>query len=159
MATTLVAAAGEHFVAYRLSAMGYPVALTRGGSPTVDLMVGDLAGHAAISLQVKTSSQALRQFARKPENNRWEWDIGQRAVTLRGKSIFYAFVDLKGDHRAPGVSPDIFIVPSLVVADKTKDMNPRRLMFWIMYSDKDQYMEAWQYIFKQIQEGAANEQV
>ena len=51
MATALIAAAGEHFVAYRLSAMGYPVALTRAGSPTVDLMVGDLAGNAAISLQ------------------------------------------------------------------------------------------------------------
>lgn len=28
--TALTAAAGEHFVAHRLSAMGYPVALTRG---------------------------------------------------------------------------------------------------------------------------------
>jgi hypothetical protein len=30
-ATALTGAAGEHFVAYKLSAMNYPVALTRGG--------------------------------------------------------------------------------------------------------------------------------
>lgn len=64
MATALIAAAGEHFGASRLSAMGYPVALTRGGSPTVDLMVGDVAGNAAISLQRK-QIHANRELCRK----------------------------------------------------------------------------------------------
>ena len=41
-ATTLTGAAGEHYVAYKLSLLGFPTALTRGGSPVIDLMVGDL---------------------------------------------------------------------------------------------------------------------
>jgi len=53
-ATTLTGAAGEHYVAYKLSAMGYPTALTRGGSPVIDLMVGDLSGNGSVSIQVKT---------------------------------------------------------------------------------------------------------
>jgi hypothetical protein len=89
--TALTAAAGEHFVAFKLSAMGYLVAMTRGGSPTVDLLVGDLSGEAAISIQVKTSSGARR-------SNRWEWDVGRKGLTLRGNSIlgFFAQPPEKG---------------------------------------------------------------
>jgi hypothetical protein len=61
--TALTAAAGEHYVAYKLSAMGYPVAMTRGGSPTLDLMVGDLSGHS-VSIQVKTSRWAHHRYVR-----------------------------------------------------------------------------------------------
>jgi hypothetical protein len=39
-ASTLTGAAGEHFVAFILSARGYAVGLTRGGSPTIDLLTG-----------------------------------------------------------------------------------------------------------------------
>lgn len=67
--TALIGAAGEHYVAFRLSALGFPVALTRGGSPTVDLMVGDLEGQAALSFQVKTSSGAWRSFKRSNEKD------------------------------------------------------------------------------------------
>lgn len=94
-ATALTGAAGEHFVAFQLSAMSYPVALTHGGSPTVDLMVGDLTGSATVSIQVKTSNGAWRAFKKKPENNHWEWDVGKKGVHLRGESIFHAFVDLR----------------------------------------------------------------
>ena len=55
-ATTLTGAAGEHYVAYKLSLLGFPTALTRGGSPVIDLMVGDLTGENAVSIQVKASS-------------------------------------------------------------------------------------------------------
>lgn len=83
-ATALTGAAGEHFVAFRLSELGYPVALTRGGSPVVDILVGDLAGQAAVSIQVKTSSGARREYARAVQNSHWEWDVGQKAQGLRG---------------------------------------------------------------------------
>jgi len=67
-ATALTGAAGEHYVAFYLSALGYPVALTRGGSPTVDIMAGSLDGEHTISIQVKTSNWAKRDFKKKPEN-------------------------------------------------------------------------------------------
>jgi len=81
-ATALTGAAGEHFVAYKLSGMGYPVALTRGGSPAVDLMVGDLQGRSAVSIQVKTSDWAWRGFKRKTENNHWEWTSDRRRANF-----------------------------------------------------------------------------
>ena len=147
-ASSLTGAAGEHFVAYMLSALGYPVALTRGGSPTVDLLVGDLKGEAAISIQVKTSNWAWRSYKRKPENNHWEWDVGKKAQNLRGDSIFYAFVDLKWDAKNPCM-PDVFIVPSTVVAES---LGPdlKRYMFWIMESDKEKYFSRWDLVLDKL---------
>lgn len=140
-ATALTGSAGEHYVAYALSARGFPVARTRGGSPTVDLMVGNLSGTETISIQVKTSNWAWRSFIRKPMKNHWEWDVGWKATQLRGQSIFYAFVDLKWDP-ATSPAPDVFIVPSAVVADAVA--GPRsRYMFWIMESDAETYRECW----------------
>jgi len=140
-ATALTAASGEHYVAYVLSAMGFPVALTRGGSPTVDLLVGDLSGENAVSIQVKTSNWAYRFFKTKPKRNHWEWDVGKKALTLKGESIIYTFVDLKwDDHKI--VKPDVFVVPSNVVANFLgKDWS--RYMFWIMENERDKYLEAW----------------
>ena len=143
-ATALTGAAGEHFVAFHLSAMGFPVALTRGGSPTVDLMVGDLSGSAAVSIQVKTSNWAWRQFKRKPDNNHWEWDVGKKGMFLRGDAIFYAFVDLKWDGEKP-CRPDVFIVPSKVIADAFGP-NWSRYMFWIKEAEASKYRERWDLI-------------
>ena len=146
--TALTGAAGEHFVAYKLSAMGYPVALTRGGSPTIDLMVGDLEGQSAISIQVKTSNWAERVYKRKTENNHWEWDVGKKALTLRGDSIFYAFVDLKWSDEEPS-HPDVFIVPSATVA---AFLGPdwSRYIFWIMADQKEDYFEKWELITEKL---------
>jgi len=146
--TALTGAAGEHFVAYKLSAMGYPVALTRGGSPTVDLMVGDLQGRSAVSIQVKTSNWAWRGYKLKTEKNHWEWDVGKKALKLRGNSIFYAFVDLKWDDDDLPL-PDVFIVPSVTVADF---LGPgwSRYMFQIMADSKPKYFERWDRITKRL---------
>src|SRR5262245_6505277 len=126
-ATAFVGAAGEHFVAYRLSCVNFPVALTRGGSQSIYLMVGDVAGPATVSIQVKTATNAWRHFKSKPEKNRWEWDVGPRAATLCGDAIFYAFVNLKHDQGEPAV----FIVPSTVVAAVLASRRPKRRRFCI----------------------------
>jgi hypothetical protein len=139
--TALTGAAGEHFVAYKLSAMGYPVALTRGGSPTVDLMVGDLQGGSPVSIQVKTSTGAWRERKRDAGDSRWEWDVGKKALTLRGDSIFYAFVDLKSLEATRHV-PDVFIVPSGVVA-KYVPPGSSRYMFWLPESVGHLYSDKW----------------
>jgi hypothetical protein len=142
-ATALTAAAGEHFVAYKLSALGYPVAMTRGGSPTVDLMVGDLSGKGAISIQVKTSNWAAR--SRKKDGKKWwEWDVGRKALELRGDSIFYSFVDLRWD---PSVTtgPEVYIVPSAVVANFVKP-DWSRFMFWIYEEEQAKCHDRWDLI-------------
>jgi len=138
--TALTAAAGEHFVAYRLSQMGFPVALTRGGTPNIDLMVADPTGKTAVSIQVKTSSWA-RRFRKKDSWSYREWDVGRRGLSLEGDSILYAFVDLSsGDEGAS--PPAVFIVPSAKVAGFMKP-DWSRFMFWIDEKDNAQYLERW----------------
>ncbi len=144
--TALTAAAGEHYVAYYLSALGYPVALTRGGSPTVDLMVGDVSGDDVVMIQVKTSSGARRDFKRVAEKNRWEWDIGKKAMRLRSDNVFYAFVDLKW---GAGQDPDVFIVPSTVVADRLGE-GWSRYMHWIMDDQQSNYHNRWDLITEKL---------
>lgn len=147
-ATSLTGAAGEHYVAYKLSAMGYPAALTRGGSPVIDLMVGDISGNGSISIQVKTSNSARRVHKRdkNKDKDRWEWDVGSKGRKLKGESIFYAFVNLKGTPSAiKNPHPEVFIVPSEDVASYL-DRPMSRYMFWIKDKDKERYLEAWHLI-------------
>jgi len=143
-ATALTGSAGEHFVAYKLSAFGYPVALTRGGSPTIDLMVGDLSGNAAVSIQVKTDNWARREYKRKPQNNHWEWYVNPKVLTLVGESIFYAFVDLKWNPAQP-LQPDVFILPSKEVAGRFT-AGWKMYRFWLMDNEKEKWFEAWHLI-------------
>ena len=64
LATALTGAAGEHFVAYQLTCLGLVVGLPRAGSPTVDLIVANADGSAAVNVQVKTSGGAVRTKGR-----------------------------------------------------------------------------------------------
>ena len=119
--------------------MRFPVALTRGGSQSIDLMVGDVGGTAAISIQVKTATRAWRNYRTNPEKSRWEWDVGPRSANLCGKAIFYAFVDLNGGNGMPVV----FIVPSVVVAAAAPLRGPKRRRFALRQKDAEEYREAW----------------
>jgi len=148
-ATALTAAAGEHYVAYKLSQLAYPVALTRGGSPTVDLMVGDISGNATVSIQVKTSNYAWRSYKKHPEKNHWIWDVGGKAMGLRGENIVYAFVDLKGD---PNLTPDVFIVPSSSVANYVKPEHTRK-MFPLSKEHGNKLKNNWDLITKKLGKG------
>ena len=153
-ATALTGAAGEHFVAYKLSHLGYPVALTRGGSPTVDIMVGDVSGNASVSIQVKTSNNACRVYKKHPENNKWLWEVGEKARTLKGENIIYAFVDLKGN---PEENPDVYLVPSNIVAFHTADQ-VSRIMFGICEKDGNQIRNDWTLITNKLGEGFLNQE-
>ncbi len=145
--TALTAAAGEHYVAYRLSQLGYAVALTRGGAPVIDLMVANRKGEA-VSVQVKTSSDAHWTFKRDPTKNYWNWDVGEKAKHSDGESLFYAFVDLKGS--VPGTSPDVFVVPAKDVATQVK-AEEKRITFSIMETDKALYFEKWGLITNRLE--------
>ena len=140
MATATTAAAGEHYVAYRLSAMGLLAALTRGGSPAVDIIVGDPSGKAAVSLQVKTSMGAWRPKKRQPEKSHWEWTVSKNASLLRGDSFFNAFVDLKW-HQG---TPDVFIIPSTFVADRFTGTSYKMNVYWLWEADGATYRNNWE---------------
>jgi len=139
----ITGAAGEYYVAYQLSAMGYVVGVPRANVPGVDLLVADVSGRESVAIQVKTSSGAKRVFKRNPENGRWEFDVGERGRHLLGPNLLYVFVDLRGGE---GV-PDVFVVPSAVVHGFFNDGVERlRYMMWIPESEAEEYRDRWDII-------------
>lgn len=147
--SALTAAAGEYYVAFQLSARGYCVGIPRANTPAVDLLVANQTGTKTLAIQVKTSSWARRDRKRDPSKSHWEWDVGERAVTLRGDNLFYAFVDLRGDS---GERPEVFFVPSNVVADEMQGPDWTRYMFWIYDTDAGKYRERWEIIERILSE-------
>ena len=144
--TSLTAAAGEYYVALELSARGYSVGIPRANTPGVDLLVANQAGTKVLSIQVKTSNSARRDRKNGPSDSYWEWGVGQRAMTLRGENLFYAFVDLRWGSRE---RPLVFIVPSNVVAGAMTP-NSSRYMFYISDADTNRYQEKWEEIEKHL---------
>jgi hypothetical protein len=110
----LVGTAGVYFVASQLALRGFHAAPTFGNAPNVDILVGLPDGAATVSIQVKTTWQALRTRGRgdnkQPHN--YEWDVGHKSAKLNQSDLFFAFVDLKGGDTE---MPDVFIVPSEVI--------------------------------------------
>ena len=82
-----------------------------------------------------------------PKDNCWYWRVNPKAKDLAGKSVFYAFVDLKEGKE----QPDVFIVPADFVGKHLNTYpkgSPKPTSFWfdIMEEDKDKWHEAWHLI-------------
>lgn len=144
--SVLTAAAGEHFVAYRLSERGWTVSLTRGGARAVDMMVCHSDGKKAICLQVKTSDSAFRPRVRKPEDTHWQWRWSKPAKETgvsQGDDLFYVFVDLCREEACSKLSfPKAFVVPSKEVAARIGPDWTMALMT-IKQGEESQWLEAW----------------
>jgi hypothetical protein len=111
---SLTGSAGVYFVAARLNAMGLQCATTFGNVPSVDILVSSISGAALVSLQVKTTNDALRERGRGDERkpHHYEWDIGWKCARLNIPNLFFALVNLKNFAELP----DVFIVPSNIIA-------------------------------------------
>jgi hypothetical protein len=153
----LTCSAGEYFVAYRLSSMGYLVALTRVGSASVDMMVCSPNGEKTVTIQVKTANKAFSPRTKKNPGY-WEWILGPNGNKLRGESVFYAFVDLNRDEKESSTSmlnPRVFIVPAKHVAEHLLGYPkpPKKAdTFWfdIDEANKNDWLEAWHYIQEKL---------
>jgi len=66
-------------------------------------------------------------------------------MSIRSDTILYAFVDLKWGSSPP----DVFIVPSYVVADAIKP-EFKRAMFWIMDAYAESFQERWDRITQRL---------
>ena len=152
----LVGAAGEHYVAFRLSAMGYAVGLTPRGASAVDLLVANLKTNKSITIQTKTMYEGAVKY--KDGATWWKWRVG-RSWEQHDAGFFYVFVDFRGD---PSKSPDVFIVPSTDLVnlpkkeqeDPSLDMHPKSgppfTDVWFVFADrgKDVYFDRWEPIKK-----------
>ena len=173
--TALTGCAGEHFVAYKLSAMGYIVALTRSGSPSIDLMVASPNGNKTVTIQVKTGNRPHRTYRKQPSKQNWSWPVGDKAKDCGADSFFYAFIDLKTPEQEESspilpdkkekLMPDVFIVPASVLArdyaEYQKQTKEKQFWFGLGTEDKDSwrgpkeepwaaYYEAWHLITKYL---------
>jgi hypothetical protein len=109
MPTPFTGAAGEHYVLYRLLQREYVAGLAPQNAPNSDIIATNVKGTKAAAIQVKT---------RRPLGAGDDWVMKDKHEKLEGERMFYCFVDLKKD---PTASPDIYIVPSKVVARVLKE--------------------------------------
>ena len=107
--TSLLGAAGEHFVLAELLRRDLIAALAPQGAPNMDIVVTDIDGRNLCGIQVKT---------RRNLGTDGGWHMRPKHEDLVSDKLFYCFVDL-GD-KAMG-DPEYFIIPSWVVAKAIKE--------------------------------------
>jgi hypothetical protein len=103
--STLVGAAGEHYVMAKLLRCGYIAALAPRGVPNIDIVVTDLEGSRSFSIQVK---------ARRDIGSDGGWHLNEKHERLRDARLFYCLVDFG---KSEDALPKVYVVPSRIIAD------------------------------------------
>ncbi len=109
--------AGEYYVAFGLSMLGYAVALTARGTPGVDLLVANPQNGKSVAIQVKTMRRARDEY-KKTGETWWKWTVGS-SFEITNRHVYWAFVDLKAQSTSnnPG-NPDVYFVsPTDIVCE------------------------------------------
>ncbi len=140
----LTGAAGEYYVAFRLTAKGYAVGLTPRGTRAIDLVVANLDTGKSITIQTKTMGIASER--NREGKSYWNWRVGKPRPSR--ETFFYAFVDLKND---PSQAPDVFIVPSGQLIPPLLDVYPKigePRDFWCVIEEEGapKYQNQWNII-------------
>jgi hypothetical protein len=103
--SSLLGAAGEHYVMSQLLRRGFIAALAPVGVPTADIIVTDDIGDRVCAIQVKT---------RRELGSDGGWHMKAKHEGIRGASLFYVFLSLPTETKR---LPDTFVVPSGIVAE------------------------------------------
>ena len=103
--TSLLGAAGEHFIIAELLRRGHIAALAPQGVPNTDMVVTDLTGHCLCTIQVKS---------RRDVGTDGGWHMRKKHEGLLSESLFYCFLDFG---KSPDERPCVYVMPSVVVAD------------------------------------------
>src|SRR4051794_8138802 len=101
--SSLIGAAGEHFVLYCLLRQGYIAALAPQGAPSVDIVVSNVLCQRLCTIQVKS---------RRPKGG---WVLNTKHEKPM-ESLFFCFVDLPDDVVS---APTVYVIPSEIVAKVT----------------------------------------
>ncbi|MGB7300592.1 MAG: hypothetical protein WBD34_14820 [Burkholderiaceae bacterium] len=107
--TSLLGAAGEHFVMSELLRRGYIAALAPQGAPNSDIVVTDIESTKLCSIQVKT---------RRDIGSDGGWHMKAKHEELKSDFLFYCFVDFG---KAVTDIPLVYILPSETVADVLRE--------------------------------------
>lgn len=105
--TSLIGAAGEHYVMSHLLRRGLIAALAPPGAPNTDILVSNVVSDRLCSVQVKSRTNAGSDGG---------WAMSAKHENLISDSLYYCFVDFGNGKQ----HPDTYILPSKVVADVVK---------------------------------------
>ena len=108
-ASTVLGAAGEHYVMCQLLRRGLIAALAPVGVPNTDIVVTDDFGDRLCAIQVKT---------RQDKGSDGGWHMGRKHESILSSSLFYAFLDFGKTLIDP---PKCFIIPSTIVANVVRE--------------------------------------
>jgi len=104
-ASSLLGAAGEHFVMCELLRREFIAALAPVGVPNCDIVVTNDLGDRLFAIQVKT---------RRAIGSDGGWHMGRKHESLISPTLFYCFVDFG---ESANDRPSTFVIPAVVVAD------------------------------------------
>jgi hypothetical protein len=140
----LTGVAGVHYVAAYLSFLGYHAVPTTRNVRGPDVLVSTVDGTQGVSLQVKTTTWAMRTRGRGPakQPDHYEWDIGWNSAILNHQRLLFALVDLKD---FTGL-PDVYVIPSNVIFRYFEGGDPavwRRARYHPSIVEVDQYRNNW----------------
>lgn len=119
--TTLLGAAGEHYVMSQLLRRGLIAALAPQGVPNLDIVISDVSGTRQFGVQVKS---------RLDKGADGGWHMGAKHESIASPSLFYCFVDFG---RGAGDMPKTYVIPSEIVATVLKESH----MTWLSNPGKD----------------------
>lgn len=102
--STLLGAAGEHYVMCQLLRHGFIAALAPVGVPNADIVVTDEIGDRLCAIQVKT---------RNDKGSDGGWHMKKKHEGIFSNSLLYCFLDFGKDTLQ---KPKAWIIPSKIVA-------------------------------------------
>jgi len=109
--STILGAAGEHFVMCQLLRRNMIAALAPTGVPNADIVVTDKLGDRLCAVQVKV---------RRDIGSDGGWHMGQKHEALTSPNLFYCFVDFGKSLKD---QPKTWVVPSTAVAKSLQDIH------------------------------------
>lgn len=119
---------GVFLVAAELARRGLIVSTTSRNAMGADLLVTDDSCARTWSVQVKTNA--------KPSTF---WLVNDKARKLRSPTHVYVLVNVRGNGEH-----EYYVVPSEVVAEKTKISGPRGTWFSVYRKDVEGFRDAWE---------------
>ena len=149
MNSKLTATAGEHFVVYALSRLGYIAAVVREGSQSIDILASTTDGSNTVGIQVKTTTWAERTRGRGAAKilAELQFPLGHHAVEVSDRIIF-CFVDLRGD--SFDSIPDVYVVPAKIIKQEYAGVDVRQWSFFRLHRPID-WMTPYKNNWKPIQ--------
>ena len=136
--------AGVHYVVSYLNYLEFHAVPTVRNVPGPDVLLSTLSGSKGISLQVKTTRNAMRTrgLGKNKKPHEYQWDIGWKSAKISHSLLFFALVDLKEFRELP----DVFIVPSQVIFEYFEtgpNENWTRARYHPKIEENSQYKNNW----------------